>query len=111
MFKAGQVKTPGSGRKRGTGNKRLVRRLEEVLAEHGIDPAQKVLDVLAETVMTDAGDVVPAISAAKRLEGWLEILSYCQAKPKAVEVKEDELDLDDFAEVQTAQLLELVKKS
>lgn len=112
QFKPGTPKPANSGRKRGTGNKSRIPRIEETLAKQNIDPAQEILNILQETKVTDSGETVLALSPSQRVSAWLELLSYCQAKPKAFEEPPaDDFDPEDFKEVDTASLLELVKKS
>lgn len=69
-FKKGQPKVPGSGRTKGTLNKASILRVQDVLAQKGLNPVEEVLKLM------------PKLAEAQRVKAWLELLSYCQAKPR-----------------------------
>lgn len=104
QFQKGQPRPPNAGRKLGSKNKKKLRKIAEVLAENGIDPAQEILDIL------NTDDETKQLSPRVRAELWLEVLSYCEAKPKASEeASSDSDDLDDFENVSNEELLRLIK--
>jgi hypothetical protein len=72
-FQAGQGKPLGSGRRKGTVNKKTLA-LDEALASHGIDPIAQLAEAL------------PQLSADRRVEALLDLMSYLYPKRKAVEV-------------------------
>lgn len=98
-FRKGQPKPANSGRQKGTPNKARLKRVAEILAEAGINPAGEIIDCIA--LMDEAKD---------RAKAWADLLAYCEAKPKA---KEDaglsDLNPDEFQDVSNADLLKLVK--
>ena len=71
-FVKGISKVPGSGRKKGTTNKVKVSKVREVLAELGIDPVREIIEILQNGDLNDRA----------RAEMYLELQSYCEAKPK-----------------------------
>lgn len=101
-FVKGQAKPANSGRQKGTPNKKRLKRVAEALAEKDLDPIDKIL---AE---------IPFLEPRYKVQTWLEILSYCQAKPKDLEPAGDETqegeDLkEQLKEVSDAKLIALVK--
>src|SRR4051812_48532875 len=73
QFQPGQLKPFGSGRKKGTANKKTLA-LEEALASHGIDPIGQLAAAL------------PQLSPDRRAEVLLDLVSYLYPKRKAVEL-------------------------
>lgn len=73
-YHKGRGKSPGSGRKRGTPNKNKLLRVADVLSEAGKSPVEELLLL------------IPKLQPHYQAKVWLELLSYCQAKPKEVEV-------------------------
>lgn len=73
-FKPGDPKPPNSGRQKGTPNKSKVLRVEDYLAEKGINPIVKVIEIL-EDPNTDMCDY-------DRARVWIALQSFCQAKPR-----------------------------
>lgn len=71
-FKLGQQKTPGSGRKRGTPN-RKTQTLEEICIRKGIDPFEGLLELCMHE---DAGI---------RLSALKEVNQYLHPKRRAIE--------------------------
>lgn len=99
-FVKGQPKPPGSGRKKGSKNKKRLARVADVLAEADLHPIKEVVQILLSGNLKDG----------ERAKLWLELQSYCEAKPKASpEELGEPLDPDDFSEVPTDELLKLVK--
>lgn len=101
-FKKGMPKPINSGRKKGSLNKKRLKKVAELLAESGLEPAA---EIIKEIAFMD--------SAKDRAKAWADLLAYCEAKPKAVEIdpNEDSLNPEDFADVSTEDLLKLVKGS
>lgn len=99
-FPKGHPKPPGSGRVKGTPNKARLKRVAEILAEAGMSPAAEIIDCIA--LMDEPKD---------RAKAWGDLLSYCEAKPKAVEPDKggDNSGLD-LEGVPSADLLKLVKE-
>jgi len=62
------------GRTKGTPNKRQGFSVASLLTEKNIDPIQKILELL------------PGLEGKDQLRAWLELLQYCDAKRKAIEV-------------------------
>lgn len=99
-FQKGMNKVPGSGRKVGSKNKKRLKKVAEVLAENDLNPVKELLNELAQ--IDEPKD---------RAKIWLELISFCQAKPKAIEEEDSgDFDEDDFSGVSTEDLLKLVKK-
>lgn len=69
-FQKGQTKPAGSGRKKGTPNKATVVSAYEAFAAKGQSPAEMILERLDKLEVQD------------QIKVLLELLSYCQAKPK-----------------------------
>jgi hypothetical protein len=101
-FQKGMPKPANSGRKKGSLNKKRLKKVAEALAEAGLEPASEIVKEIA--LMDEPKD---------RAKAWVELLAYCEAKPKAVEIdpNEDSLNPEDFADVSTEDLLKLVKGS
>lgn len=76
-FKPGQVKPEGSGRKPGVPN-RKTRELVEALEALGIEPVQKLVELL------------PALEPKEQANIHMDLISYIYPKRKAVEVIEPE---------------------
>jgi hypothetical protein len=87
-FPAGQSGNP-SGRP-----KRILPRIDEILKSKNLEPLHELLQVL------------PNLKPRDQAQVWLEILSYCHAKPKpTVEVESDPLK-----DVPTDELVRMVKE-
>lgn len=82
-FKPGDPKPPGSGRAKGTQNKRI--RVEAYLAEKGIEPVKEIIELLQTGRMFDSD----------KMSGWFRILSYCEPKPGPIREDEGSLTLID----------------
>lgn len=96
-FKKGDPKPANSGRKKGTPNKKKLKKVSEALAEQGLD---LVAQILAE---------IPLLEDKDRMRAYFELLSYCEAKPKFTEEGPGDIDPEEFEDVSTENLLELVK--
>lgn len=95
-------KIPGSGRVKGTPNKKKWIKISELLAEKDIHPGEEILAILNNE------DVRPA----DQIKAWLELLSYCEVKPKENESARDEEESEIDSELESlsdAQLIRLVK--
>lgn len=98
LFKKGMNKVPGSGRKKGTTNKRKYETVAEHLERFGLHPVAEIVKL------------IPEIDKKDRIKAWLELLAYCEAKPKAIDVMpQDLINPEDFEEVSTDALLQLIK--
>lgn len=97
-FQKGQPRPPNAGRKPGSVNKKRIPKVADYLAEKNINPVDEILAL------------IPELKPWEQPKVWLELLSYCEAKPKAIEVlpSTDE-DLDDFEDVSNEDLLRLIK--
>lgn len=101
-FQKGQGRPLGSGRKQGSQNKKRIAKVADLLAEQDISPVQEILDLI-----NDPGN---GMFSYDRVKAWFDLLSYCEAKPKASDSdSSDEDDLDDFDEVSNEDLLKLIK--
>lgn len=60
--------------------KKLLRRVDEVLHERGIEPIAVVLDHIAKLGKTRGKGAAAAKKEALQL--WMELLPYCYARPK-----------------------------
>jgi len=84
----------GKGRPKGAKNHSKVLRVAEVLSRAGINPAEEIMKLL------------PLLEVRDQVRTWQELQSYCEAKPREVEVTPDLPE--DLKEVETAKLLSLV---
>lgn len=98
-FYKGMQKPPGSGRKKGVPNKTRLIRVADLLAEKAINPVEEIMALM------------PDMRPEAQAKVWLELLSYCQAKPK-----EEAVD-DEFGgvpvtlpEAAVAALVEIAKR-
>jgi hypothetical protein len=92
---------PNSGRKKGSKNIRKVAKVSDILAERGLNPAEEILRILEQE------DLKPS----EQIDAWLDLLSYCQAKPKEVEEDFDDGPDEDLEDTPKEQLLKLVKNN
>jgi hypothetical protein len=69
-FRKGDPKLPGSGRRRGSPNKRKVLCVAEVLERNCKDP-------IAEVLM-----LIPHLEPKDAVKVWLELQQYVESKPK-----------------------------
>lgn len=109
-FQKGAPRPPNAGRKKGSKNKRKIPKVAEFLADKDINPAEEILNILEDDARLDEGD--QKLSKRMRIEIWMDLLSYCQAKPAAEKAPEDPGDEDDeLDDISTDALLQIVKKS
>ncbi len=81
------------GQSGNTGRKKWLTRIDEMCAKDGKHPYEELMKLL------------PELRPREQAEIWLQLLSYCQAKPKPLEAEKPD-DLDDMP---TEELLRLVK--
>lgn len=98
MFKKGHVKM--GGRKKGTPNKKVLKKVAEVLAEQDLNPAEKIVSLLIHGDLEDKD----------RIRAWASLLEWCEAKPKArVDEPADEPNAEEFENVSSEDLLKIVQ--
>ena len=96
-FQRGAPRPINSGRKKGSKNKRKVAKVADYLAEREINPAAEILRI------------IPSLDEKDQVSTWLDLLSYCQAKPKDEGIDTGALDPSEFEGVSNAELLQLIK--
>lgn len=89
QFKAGQPSANPAGR-----GKNWLKSVGEKCHGLGIHPFDKVMELL------------PTLSNREQVQTWLELLSYCQPKPKQVEVERDPID-----DMPLPELIKVVKEA
>lgn len=109
QFQKGQPRPPNAGRKKGSLNKKKIPKVADFLAEKDVNPAEEILKILT----AKEGDAhYEKMSPNAKIAAWMDLLSYCQAKPLAEidsgEASDQDL-LEEFEDVPTAKLLELVR--
>jgi hypothetical protein len=94
-FKPGQSGNP-AGRP-----KKLLTRIDEKCHELGLHPFDEIMKLL------------PDLDSREKIEVWLQLLSYCQAKPKQSdqEITEQEQMKEELSRLSTKELLSLVKEN
>lgn len=85
-WKPGQTGNP-NGRPR-----KLLKRIDEMLFADGLHPYTELMKLM------------PDLKSKEQAEVWLELLTYCQAKPKTVEE-----ELDPLKALSTEALIKLVQ--
>lgn len=103
QFQKGVPRPAGAGRKKGTPNKKTLARVDSYLIEQGINPVQRAIEA------------IKFLDPKDEFRAWMDIIAYCQAKPKELpdDRHDDESDeelLSQFENVTDAVLLEFVKK-
>lgn len=101
-FEKGQPKPESSGRKKGTPNKKKIVKVADLLAEQNINPAEKILNI------------IPTLDPEDQVKAWLDLLSYCEAKPKDQGPDgdgDDDNDPDELDEVPLDNILEIYRKA
>ncbi len=100
LFVKGQKRPENAGRKKGSLNKKTVMKVADYLADNDINPAQEAVNAIK--YMTDD---------KAKFDAWIDLIAYCEAKPKAVEVNEtdaitesDENILEKYKDVSTEHL-------
>jgi len=97
----------GKGRPPGSKNKKKIAKVADFLAENNINPAEQILAILAAK---DSNGSYTLKNPKDRADIWLDLLSYCQGKPKEIENDGSDFeDIDDFDDVSNEQLLTLIK--
>lgn len=92
-----QFQKGNPGRRPGSKNKKKIVKVADLLAEKEINPVEKILELM------------PSLDPQDQVKSWLDLLSYCQAKPRAEELSDFDEDLEDFDEVSNADLIKLVR--
>jgi hypothetical protein len=78
--------------------KRKYKRVDDELKRLGKDPLDELMKLM------------PDLSDTMKAKVWLEILSYCHAKPKYIELTEDDLEREKLKAMSTPELIELARK-
>jgi hypothetical protein len=73
MFKKGEPRAKGAGKKKGSKHKKTLLKVEEYLAQQNIHPVQKILDLM------------PSLQPSDQLEAWLNLMKYWVPVIKPVE--------------------------
>ncbi len=118
QFQKGQPRPANAGRKPGSKNKKKIAKVADFLAQKDINPAEQILAILdakhecnAEVCEKNCKFKGKYLLADQkdRADIWLDLLSYCQGKPKEMEMDFDDESFEDFDEVSNEQLLTLIK--
>ena len=99
-FEKGTPKPPGSGRKPGMKNKKRVSKAVELLVELDLNPTTEILKI------------IPTLEPMEQVEIWLELLSYCESKPKSepeTDPEDDPDEMDVLRDVSEETLLKLIR--
>lgn len=75
QFEKGKPRPVNSGRKKGSPNKRTIPKVADFLSENGLNPAEEIVKIISD----------PDLHPKYKLQGWMELMSYTQAKPKEAE--------------------------
>ncbi len=106
-FEKGTPKPANSGRKKGSLNKKKIPKVADYLAEKGVNPAEEILDIL------EADQALPEkdrkISKYGAIGIWMDLMSYCQGKPKEYEDKPETPGDEDLEDLNEEQLLKIVR--
>lgn len=107
LFEKGQPRPANAGRKKGSKNIKRIPKVADYLADKGINPAEEILRILEEDAKKDEAD--RKIGPFGRIEIMLDLLSYCQAKPKEIDdvIDDDESVFDDLSEDELLKIREL----
>lgn len=109
QFQKGQPRPPNAGRKKGSLNKKRIPKVADFLANKDINPAEEVLKILQ--AKPEDPDYI-FLNGKDRVAAWIDLLSYCQAKPAEVVEDDNESDeelLEKFEDIPSDVLLKLVK--
>lgn len=110
QFQKGMPRPANAGRKKGSLNKRKIPKVADFLAEKGLNPAEEILKILEQDKKQPKKD--RKISKYGEIEIWLDLLSYCQAKPKEMLDASDDDELsEELSETPTETLLRIVKNN
>lgn len=88
---------PGVSGNPGGKPKRLLPRVDEILYKAGLNPTDELMKLM------------PTLRPREQAEIWLELLAYCQAKPKHHDEAKEVLD--ELKALSTQELLKLVKEN
>lgn len=94
-WRKGQSGNPGGG------PSKLLKRIDEMCAADGKHP------------YTELMALIPQLSPTAQADVWLQLLAYCQAKPKQTEAEETATEIvkQDLAKLSMNELLTLVKEN
>jgi hypothetical protein len=81
-FQKGQPPPAGAGRPKGSKDKKKMTKIVDYLIREGLNPAEELIRLVETT--DEQGDYI--LTAKDRANIWMELLSYCESKPKATEV-------------------------
>lgn len=112
LFQKGHPPLKGAGRPPGSPNRKKYRKASEVLEALGFNPIEEILAILKADDEVRHKDPEAGMSPNARIQVWLELLAYCQGKPKEVEAPQTESDeelLEKLEGVTDETLLSLVK--
>ena len=93
QFKKGQPRPPNAGRRAGVPN-RLTRNLGEVFENRGVNPAERLLDLM------------PSLDPAKQADLWMRLLDFVWPRRKAIETTAPET-----AQADTKAFVEEIRKA
>lgn len=108
-FQKGNPKPANSGRKKGSLNKKKIPKVADFLAQKDINPAEQILSIIEADKKLPPAD---RMSRGMLISVWMDLLSYCQAKPKETDEdtsSSDEEIADALKDVTDATLLKIVK--
>lgn len=107
-FQKGMPRPANAGRKKGSLNKKKIPKVSDFLANKDLNPAEEILKILEED--KELPEKKQKISKLGQIDIWLDLLSYCQGKPKdEAEPSGDDDEPDALDELSDEQLLRLVK--
>jgi len=105
-FQKGMSRPEGAGRKKGVPNKAKFQTTASVLAEAGLHPVSEILRILEEDAKKDAKD---QMYPSAKIGIYLDLLAFCQAKPKEIEEDVGDDPSEELEGTPTETLLKLVK--
>lgn len=62
-------------------------KLDDLLAKHGVEPAEELLKMAMQTRRDANGNEIPVLSARERKDIWTELMSYRMPKLKSVQLE------------------------
>lgn len=90
-FQRGDPRPANAGRKKGSKNKPKPLNVAQILSDLSIDPVKHLLSLIQKGNLRD-------IDKARI---WMELMSYCHAKPRA----SMHVEVDNIADIQKAEVL------
>ena len=104
MFVKGNKKPANSGRKKGTPNKKSIARVADILFDKNINPVEKILSE------------VRYLTPKEQIDVWLDLLTWCEPKPKAQEVPleppvDDSEIKEELKEVSSENIIAFIKNN